>query len=150
MSKIGNLSIANATLSQLSYGPDLRFDLRPQKEHLRMVGKDLAAMLPPGARLGLIDPKGYGLADIENGVSATAETVYRIGSITKQFTAAAVMQLVEAGKGDDLTGRGFFPFDFFQAVKAKNLRHPAVPGGALGVPDRQWSWICLDSFGGAG
>ena len=42
--------------------PDLRFDLRPQKEHLRMVGKDLAAMLPPGARLGIIDPKGYGLA----------------------------------------------------------------------------------------
>ena len=27
-----------------------------------MVGKDLAAMLPPGARLGIIDPKGYGLA----------------------------------------------------------------------------------------
>jgi hypothetical protein len=42
--------------------PDLRFDLRPQKEHLRMVGKDLAAMLPPGARLGIIDPKGNGLA----------------------------------------------------------------------------------------
>ena len=62
MSKIGNLFIANATLSQLSYGPDLRFDLRPQKEHLRMVGKDLAAMLPPGARLGIIDPKGNGLA----------------------------------------------------------------------------------------
>ena len=41
--------------------------------------------------------KGYGLADIENDVPATAETVYRIGSITKQFTAAAVMQLVEAG-----------------------------------------------------
>jgi D-alanyl-D-alanine carboxypeptidase len=41
--------------------------------------------------------KGYGLADVENDVPATAETVYRIGSITKQFTAAAVMQLVEAG-----------------------------------------------------
>ncbi len=42
--------------------------------------------------------RGYGRADIENDVPATAETVYRIGSITKQFTAAAVMQLVEAGK----------------------------------------------------
>ena len=41
---------------------DLRFDLRQQKEHLRKVGKDLAAMLPPGARLGIIDPKGNGLA----------------------------------------------------------------------------------------
>ena len=27
-----------------------------------MVGKDLAAMLPPGVRLGIIDPKGNGLA----------------------------------------------------------------------------------------
>jgi len=34
---------------------------------------------------------------VELGVEAGAETVYRIGSITKQFTAAAVMQLVESG-----------------------------------------------------
>ena len=32
--------------------------------------------------------KGYGFADLENDVPATAETVYRIGSITKQFTSA--------------------------------------------------------------
>lgn len=42
--------------------------------------------------------KGYGFADVENDVPATAQTVYRIGSITKQFTAAAVMQLVEQGR----------------------------------------------------
>ncbi len=46
----------------------------------------------------LLLAKGYGLADIENDVPATAETVYRIGSITKQFTSASVMQLVEAGE----------------------------------------------------
>ena len=32
--------------------------------------------------------KGYGLASIEHGVAATPKTVYRIGSITKQFTGA--------------------------------------------------------------
>ena len=42
--------------------------------------------------------KGYGLANVELSVPATAETVYRIGSITKQFTSAIIMQLVEAGK----------------------------------------------------
>lgn len=42
--------------------------------------------------------KGYGLADIENDVPATAETVYRIGSVTKQFTSAAIMRLAEQGK----------------------------------------------------
>ena len=58
------------------------------------------AALSIGVKRGddLLLAKGYGQADIENGVQATAETVFRIGSITKQFTAAAVMQLVEAGK----------------------------------------------------
>ena len=50
--------------------------------------------------------KGYGYADLENKVEANEHTVYRIGSITKQFTAVAIMMLVEQGKislDDDLT-----------------------------------------------
>ena len=50
--------------------------------------------------------KGYGLADIENALPASGDSVYRIGSITKTFTAAAIMLLVEDGKlslGDPLT-----------------------------------------------
>lgn len=42
--------------------------------------------------------KGYGLANVELNVAATSETVYEIGSVTKQFTATAVMMLVEQGK----------------------------------------------------
>jgi D-alanyl-D-alanine carboxypeptidase len=42
--------------------------------------------------------KGYGLANVELDVRASPSTVYRIGSLTKQFTAAAIMRLVEAGK----------------------------------------------------
>jgi D-alanyl-D-alanine carboxypeptidase len=42
--------------------------------------------------------KGYGFADLEQRVPAGPETVYRIASITKQFTAAAIMQLAEQGK----------------------------------------------------
>jgi len=58
------------------------------------------ASLSIGLRRGddVLMVKAYGLADIEHDVPATGETVYRIGSLTKQFTAAAVMQLVEAGK----------------------------------------------------
>src|SRR5207249_1997011 len=41
---------------------------------------------------------GYGLADLEQQVAASPSTLYEIGSITKQFTAAAVMRLVEAGR----------------------------------------------------
>jgi D-alanyl-D-alanine carboxypeptidase len=42
--------------------------------------------------------KGYGDASIDSHRAATASTVYRIGSITKQFTSAAIMRLVERGK----------------------------------------------------
>lgn len=42
--------------------------------------------------------KGYGQADLENDVAATARTVHRIGSVTKQFTSVAIMQLVEEGR----------------------------------------------------
>jgi D-alanyl-D-alanine carboxypeptidase len=42
--------------------------------------------------------KGYGMANIELGVPIEADMVFRIGSITKQFTSAAVFMLIEQGK----------------------------------------------------
>lgn len=48
----------------------------------------------------VIFSKGYGDAAIEYGIPVRPETKFRIGSITKQFTAMAVMQLVEEGKID--------------------------------------------------
>ncbi|MDR3445465.1 MULTISPECIES: serine hydrolase domain-containing protein [unclassified Dyella] len=42
----------------------------------------------------------YGLSDRERKTPATTSTYYEIGSITKQFTAAAILQLQEAGKLD--------------------------------------------------
>jgi CubicO group peptidase (beta-lactamase class C family) len=41
---------------------------------------------------------GFGLADIEWGLSISPDAVFRLGSITKQFTAAAIMLMVEDGK----------------------------------------------------
>lgn len=53
--------------------------------------------------------KGYGLADRERGLPVTAETVFDIGSITKQFTAAAILRLEEMGRlrVSDSIGRYF-------------------------------------------
>lgn len=42
--------------------------------------------------------QAYGLADIENQVPMRPEMVFRLASATKQFTAVAILQLVEAGK----------------------------------------------------
>lgn len=41
---------------------------------------------------------GYGFADLEHRVPATVDTVYEIGSVTKQFTSMAVMLLGEQGR----------------------------------------------------
>ena len=43
---------------------------------------------------------GHGVADIRSREPITADTVFRIGSITKTFTAIAVMQLSEQGLVD--------------------------------------------------
>lgn len=42
--------------------------------------------------------KGYGLANREHNVPIIPQTTFRIGSITKQFTAAAILKLQEEGK----------------------------------------------------
>ena len=42
--------------------------------------------------------KGYGYASIENGARVAPETRFRIGSVTKQFTAAAILRLQEEGR----------------------------------------------------
>jgi len=50
--------------------------------------------------------RGFGLGDLERKTTIAPEMVFRIGSVTKQFTAALVMRLVEQGRlglQDDLT-----------------------------------------------
>jgi CubicO group peptidase (beta-lactamase class C family) len=42
--------------------------------------------------------RGYGRANLELSAPATPETVYELASVSKQFTSAAVMLLVEEGK----------------------------------------------------
>ena len=44
--------------------------------------------------------KGFGLADVENNVAATADSSYRMASVTKPMTAVGILKLVEQGKID--------------------------------------------------
>lgn len=46
----------------------------------------------------LLFAKAYGTENLETGTPATTTTVFRIGSITKEFTAAAIMLLAQNGK----------------------------------------------------
>jgi CubicO group peptidase (beta-lactamase class C family) len=65
----------------------------------------------------------YGMADVERGVQAERETNFRLASVTKQLTATAVIQLVEAGKLDyEYNLTQIFP-DFPDYGKKVTIRH---------------------------
>jgi CubicO group peptidase (beta-lactamase class C family) len=58
----------------------------------------------------LLWSRALGLADVERGEEATPHHAYRIGSITKTFTAVCVMQLRDAGRVDlDAPLRSYIP-----------------------------------------
>jgi D-alanyl-D-alanine carboxypeptidase len=42
--------------------------------------------------------KGYGMANLELGVAVAPDMVFRLGSITKQFTAVSILMLAQEGK----------------------------------------------------
>jgi CubicO group peptidase (beta-lactamase class C family) len=63
------------------------------------LAKDNVAGVTIGVVSGpeLVWTKSYGFADMEKRIPAARHTVYRIGSITKQFTATMLLQLVQDG-----------------------------------------------------
>ena len=65
----------------------------------------VAAHRVPGASLAIRDGEETmlavaGVTDVRSGAPVTADTVFRLGSITKAFTAALVMRQVSAGRVD--------------------------------------------------
>jgi CubicO group peptidase (beta-lactamase class C family) len=68
------------------------------------IAANVAQREQPGLSVGIVHDqelvwaKGYGFADLERRVPATPSTIYRIASISKLFTATAIMQLRDAGK----------------------------------------------------
>lgn len=69
----------------------------------------------PGVAVGLLVDgeeitEGFGVTSVENPLPIDATTLFQIGSITKTFTATAVMRLVEQGKLDlDVPIRTYLP-----------------------------------------
>ncbi len=79
-------------------GPN-RGELRERIEGLvkRMLEQPGAVGLSVAVAIGdeLVLAGGYGIAEAEHDVPANVDTMFRIGSVTKQFTSAAIMRLVE-------------------------------------------------------
>ena len=66
--------------------------------------EELAATKTPGAAFAVISgsrvifAKGFGTTSAEGGIPITADTLFRMGSTTKMFTAAALVRLANEGK----------------------------------------------------
>jgi D-alanyl-D-alanine carboxypeptidase len=105
----------------------------------------------PGIAIGIMSKgqiiyaKGFGWANLETGTNVTPDSVFGIGSNTKQFTAVAIVLLSEQGKlGLDDPLSKFFP-DFPRAreVTLRHLLthssgiHPVMVPGGLPTPEQR-------------
>lgn len=97
------LSIACALVRATDVAPRADYaavarTLQPFIQH-ELAGKQL-----PAISIALVDDQqivwaqGFGYADPEAKVAATASTIYRVGSVSKLFTDIGIMQLVERGE----------------------------------------------------
>jgi len=76
----------------------------PSSQAVDAIFADLAKPGSPGCALGvyrdgkIVYAKGYGLANVEENVPITSETVFDVGSVSKQFTAASILLLEKHGR----------------------------------------------------
>ena len=104
----------------------------------KFIDAEMRAQRIPGVSLTVIKnghvivSKGYGFANLEHRVPVKPETLFQSGSIGKQFTATAVMMLIEEGKLslDDKLSK-YFP-DGPESWKKITLRHLLTHTSGLG------------------
>lgn len=93
------LLIVSTSLSSCSSVPQLTTEAS-----IDAIMAEYAAPNVPGAAVLVMDKdsvvfrKAYGLADVNDGIPVTTATNFRLASVTKQFTAMAVLLLKEQGK----------------------------------------------------
>ena len=83
--------------------------------------------ISPGVALAIIQDgeiiyaRGYGMANLEHNIPITSKTVFRIGSTSKQFTAACISELIKSGSLTIETDiRKYFP-EFQEGVTVGHL-----------------------------
>lgn len=69
-----------------------------------LMAAEMGAKRIPGAAIAIVDDgkvvfkKAYGIANLETETPVTANSVFELASVTKQFTAAGIMLLAQEGK----------------------------------------------------
>ena len=113
---------------------------RSNSARLDCICKHLFNADEPGAAVlvmigdSVVFDRGYGIADMETRTRIEGNTFFNIASVSKQFTAVAIMQLQEEGKLsiDDPVSKYFPDFEagFWQDITLKNLM-----AHSSGIPD---------------
>lgn len=119
-------------------------DFAPVREYIRtrMQERDVPAMSVAVAKDGrLLWTEGFGVADRERGIAADADTMYSLASVTKTFTAVALMTLVQEGRIalDDPVNRHLDEAGLHSWVDdadAATIRHVANHTSGLGTAEQ--------------
>ena len=104
----------------------------PDRTEIDAIFADYDSTRSPGCSMAVYHDgkiaytRGYGMANLEYGIANGPQTVFRIGSTSKQFTAMAIAMLAEQGKlslDDDI--RTYFPEmpDYGSPVTVRHLVH---------------------------
>ena len=106
----------------------------------------------PGCAVGVIEGgkwvlrKSYGIANLEHNIPITSESIFRTGSLSKQFTAAAIALLAEEGKIDlDADIHTYLPdlTEYGHKVTIRQMIHHVS-----GIPDYEEGLPALKTEGG--
>ena len=121
----------------------------PEKEAVAKLDNLCSSLFPadePGAAVLVLKgdkvlfDKGYGIADIDTKVPIDGNTFFNIASVSKQFTAVAILQLAEEGKLslEDPVSKYFpeFKAPFWKDIRIKHLLShcSGVPDARGGIP----------------
>ena len=88
------LLVATVAVMRVASADEIDDYVRGEMEKQHVPGVSLAVL-----REGeVVKAAGYGMANLELNVPARPDTVYKIGSISKQFIATGIMLLIEDGK----------------------------------------------------
>jgi len=100
------LFLACLLLSAVSFAQEGKLAPATRHQIESAVAKFMATSSAPGVSVAVVKngeyvwAAGFGMADLENSVPATTQTLYRLASVSKPITAIATMQLWQQGKLD--------------------------------------------------
>lgn len=91
-------------------GSDARFQRVCEAVDEEMGRRPVPGVVVGVSHRGTVSIKGFGVTSVEHPLPVTADTLYQVGSITKTFTATALMRLVERDKLElDVPLRQYLP-----------------------------------------